>query len=56
LGGAYSLPKTRVWFILLIWAKELSSMLDSPATWPVNTRVLTGRVARLSSKSNFLWT
>ncbi len=31
-------------------------MLDSPATRPVSTRVLTGRVARLSSKSNTCWT
>ncbi len=33
---------------------EPTSMLlapDSPATWPVSTRVLTGRVAGLSSKS-----
>jgi hypothetical protein len=33
-----------------------SSMLDSPATLPVSTRVLNGRVAGLSSKSNILWT
>jgi hypothetical protein len=31
-------------------------VLDSPATLPVSTRVLTGGVAGLSSKSNILWT
>jgi hypothetical protein len=31
-------------------------LLDSPATRPVSTRVLIGRVAGLSSKSNFFWT
>jgi hypothetical protein len=31
-------------------------MLDSPATLPISTRVLIGRVAGLSSKSNFFWT
>ncbi len=32
------------------------ALLDSPATVPVSTRVLTGTVAGLSSKSNFFWT
>jgi hypothetical protein len=32
------------------------ALLDSLATLPVSTGVLTGRVARLSSKSDILWT
>ncbi len=46
------------YFLWTLWfhLSHIISLLDSPATLPISTRVLTGRVAGLSSKSDILWT